>query len=182
MSDHHLASAETSDLLSSSSSSSVDDDATVASPTRVILSDDTARYKIRHPSPSSFSSAGPVFDPNRIFKDDSSCSAAVHSPLQTSLPSWAGFYSRPGPRYLLFAEGEVQMFRCSSRSVVTKLLKAQCLRHWENKLLILGSFNMIVYSVRKRWINIPTCMHIGWSISHNHSMQRRYKRTPWQPQ
>lgn len=114
---NHLASAETSELLSSSAS---DDE--VVSVNFVSISDNVVRYKSRRSFPHEM-------EPGM---NDVKSSSAAHSTMAL----------RAGPRFLLFTEGDVQVCRISPKSSVSKVLRSQCLRHWENRHLILGSSDM----------------------------------------
>lgn len=142
---HHIASAETSELLSSSSSStsSGDEEGAGGSMSCVSISDTVVRYKTRHAIGSTIHLDPAAFDDT----------VPRHSSPETTFSRYI-MLSRPGPRYILFTEGDVQTFRCNSRATVTKLLKAQCMRQWESTRLILGSFNMIIYWVsgQRMWL------------------------------
>ena|SRR6218665_104908 len=121
---NHLASAETSELLSSSAS---DDDA--VSVNFVSISDNIVRYKGRRSFPHEVEPGG--------VNDVKSSSAAGHSSMTL----------RAGPRYLLFTEGDVQVCRISPKSSISKVLRSQCLRQWENRHLILGGSDMSFHMV-----------------------------------
>lgn len=154
----HIASAETSELLSSSTASEDEGPESPPSSSCVSISDAVVRYKARHVT-------GSTLHLHHAFADI----FPRHSPPKTAFPPHSSMLSRPGPRYILFTEGDVQMFRCNSRSTVTKLLKTQCMRQWESTRLILGSFNMIIYWVsgHRMWLLVFLILKLFFFILHN---------------
>lgn len=153
---HHIASAETSELLSSSRSSTSsgdeeeEEERVGGSKSCVSISDAVVRYKTRHAIGSTLHLGD---DDHAAFDYDA---FPRRSAPETTFSRCAMLF-RPGPRYILFTEGDVQTFRCNSRATVTKLLKAQCMRQWESTRLILGSFNIIIIWLGYVEQRIPYC-------------------------